>query len=98
MHSSKQKSLMSDCLHITTDRASGALLSTEEQAKASQRVLAAIATEDRRILLSLFHEKLSLEQVCAKHRVTREQVRVLLYNARQRFQLEWGLAPDPLTR
>ncbi len=60
-----------------------------ETAKAAMKVLSSLSSRDRAMLVDLFYEELPREDVCAKHGVTREQLRLILFHARRRFQGSW---------
>jgi hypothetical protein len=89
--------LTTDHLAKATRGSHNTLPSNEQEAKSTQNVLRALSPKDRGILLNLFFDRLSIDEVCAKHRVTREQIRMLLCNARRRFQAEWN-SSDPVAR
>jgi RNA polymerase sigma factor (sigma-70 family) len=67
-----------------------------ERAAATAKVLDALNARDREILLDLFYRELPRDEVCHKHGVTRDQLRLLLFRARQKFQECWSDAGHTL--
>jgi RNA polymerase sigma factor (sigma-70 family) len=61
----------------------------EERAKTVRTVLQTLKPRDRHILVDLFYNELEREEVCRKYAVTREQLRLVLFRARGRFQEKW---------
>jgi RNA polymerase sigma factor (sigma-70 family) len=61
----------------------------QEKSQAVRKVLAKLRTRDREILMDVFYYELDRDEVCNKHGLTREQLRMILFHARQRFQDEW---------
>ena len=62
----------------------------KEKAEIVGDVLKKLNTRDRDILVDVFYHGLDRDEACRQHRVTREQLRMILFHARQRFQREWG--------
>jgi RNA polymerase sigma factor (sigma-70 family) len=73
-------------------------LIANERGEAAANVLRVLHPRDRDILLDLFYRDVPRDEVCAKHNVTREQLRLLLFRARQRFQECWVQSGNSLTR
>ena len=63
----------------------------EERASAVDAVLRKLSRRDQSVLRDVFYFELEREEVCRKHQVTREQLRLILFRARRRFQEEWGI-------
>ena len=63
----------------------------EERASAVDAVLRKLSRRDQAVLRDVFYFELEREEVCRKHQVTREQLRLILFRARRRFQEEWGI-------
>jgi DNA-directed RNA polymerase specialized sigma24 family protein len=61
----------------------------EERAKTVRAVLATLKARDRDILVDLFYRELDRDEVCKQRGVTREQLRLVLFRARGRFQQQW---------
>jgi RNA polymerase sigma factor (sigma-70 family) len=61
----------------------------QEEARKVESVLSRLTGRERDVLISVFYEKLDRDQLSAKLAVTREQLKILLFRARQRFQREW---------
>jgi RNA polymerase sigma factor (sigma-70 family) len=81
---------------IDFDRISGSERTAEEQlqrqetARDVQAVLKKLSERDRNILIDLFFNELTREEVCAKYApMSREQLRMILFHARERFQGKW---------
>jgi DNA-directed RNA polymerase specialized sigma24 family protein len=64
-------------------------LLAEERAAAVRRVLCKLGRRDQAVLVDLFYFELEREEICRKHRVTKEQLRLVLFHARRRFQKVW---------
>jgi RNA polymerase sigma factor (sigma-70 family) len=62
----------------------------KEKAKAVWTVLGALRLRDRNVLIDLFYYELDRDEVCKKYGRTRDQVKMILYHARRRFQDGWG--------
>lgn len=86
----------SQTVELDLDRISARSLSAEQNLLAEERanlvrnVLRTLAIRDRNILVDLFYNDLKREEVCAKYGVTRDQLRLLLFRARGRFQEKWA--------
>lgn len=65
-------------------------LMAEERAAAVKAVLGKLRKQDQAVLRDVFYFDLDREEICQKHHVTREQLRLMLFRARRRFQEEWG--------
>jgi len=76
--------LFSDC----SPRADCKLLE-RERAEAVRKVLETLGPRDRNILVDLFWDELSREEVCEKYKLSRERLRMVLFHARRRFQKRW---------
>jgi RNA polymerase sigma factor (sigma-70 family) len=61
----------------------------QEKARAVWKVLSKLRVRHRNILLDLHYHGLERDEVCAKYGVTREQLRLILFHARRKFQQEW---------
>ncbi len=64
-------------------------LISEETARTVRTVLTTLRPRDRDVLIDLFYNELDREEVCRKHSVNREQLRLILFRARGRFQKKW---------
>ena len=64
-------------------------LISRERARTVRSVLTSLKTRDRLILVDLFYNDLHRDQVCLKYKVSREQLRLILFRARARFQKKW---------
>jgi RNA polymerase sigma factor (sigma-70 family) len=53
------------------------------------RVLGRLKDRDRNILVDLFYHELDREEILEKYRASRQQLRMIVFHARQRFQKEW---------
>jgi RNA polymerase sigma factor (sigma-70 family) len=62
----------------------------KEKAKAVWDALGALRLRDRNVLIDLFYYELDRDEVCKKYGKTRDQVKMILYHARRRFQDNWG--------
>lgn len=77
------------------DQISDRSLSAEEQmilqekARSVRSVLTSLKSRDRLILIDLFFNELHRDEVCRKYDVSREQLRLILFRARARFQKKW---------
>jgi RNA polymerase sigma factor (sigma-70 family) len=61
-----------------------------ENEKDVQAVLSGMSKRDRNVLVDLFYEGFTRDEVCARHApLTRAQLRMILFHARQRFQKRW---------
>jgi RNA polymerase sigma factor (sigma-70 family) len=65
-------------------------LIAKEKAQIVQEVLGTLKARDRNGLVDLFYHELDRDEVCTKHGVSREQLRLLLFRARKRFQERWA--------
>jgi len=61
----------------------------EERAKTVRTVLKNLKPRDRDILVDLFYNELDREEVCRKYAIKRDQLRLVLFRARGRFQEKW---------
>jgi RNA polymerase sigma factor (sigma-70 family) len=61
----------------------------KETAAAITKVLSMLSVRDRGLLVDVFYSEIDRDEVCRKHHVTREQLRLILFRARQRFQECW---------
>lgn len=75
-----------------TDRARTAEeeLISRENAHSIRSVLTSLRPRDRRILIDLFYHDVARDAVCRKYKVTRKQLRLIIFRARGRFQKRWG--------
>ncbi len=76
------------------ERADGArsaeqLLLEQERAREVKKVLAGLSTRDRGVLVDLFYEDRGRDEVCQRHGVNRDELRLILFRARKRFQKGW---------
>ena len=60
-----------------------------EQTKEIQRILRKLKPRDQNVLLEIFYFKVDRDEVCQKYGVSREQLKLILCRARQRFQKNW---------
>jgi RNA polymerase sigma factor (sigma-70 family) len=78
-----------DRLTLRGDTAAERLLKQETEKKI-QKVLRELSARDRNILTDLFYNELTRDEVCAKYPpLTRDQLKMILFHARQRFQKWW---------
>ena len=61
-----------------------------EQAEAVSKTLGTLSRRDREVLVDLFYHDLSRQDVCEKHGVTTDQLRLILFYAIRRFQKKWS--------
>lgn len=62
----------------------------QDNEKDVQAVLRELGERDRNILIDLFYRDLTRDEVCAKYApLTRDQLRMVLFHARRRFQKRW---------
>ena len=61
----------------------------QEKARNVRSVLTTLKSRDRLILIDLFFNELHRDEVCRKYNVSREQLRLILFRARARFQKKW---------
>ena len=61
----------------------------QEKARTVRMVLTSLRPRDRLILVDLFYNEIDRDEVCRKHNVNREQLRLILFRARGRFQKRW---------
>jgi RNA polymerase sigma factor (sigma-70 family) len=64
-------------------------LLAEERAEEVRRVLSALGRRDRGVLVDLFCHEFTRGEVCEKYGVTRQQLRLILFHARERFRKRW---------
>jgi RNA polymerase sigma-70 factor (ECF subfamily) len=64
-------------------------LLADEESKEIQHVLGELKKRDQDILLAVFFYKMNRDEICQKYSVTREQLKIVLCRARQRFQKKW---------
>ena len=82
-------------VEVDLDRISDKSISAEERLMAEEKahtvraVLGELKVRDRNILVDLFYDDLERDEVCLKYSVTREQLRLVLFRARGRFQERW---------
>jgi len=62
---------------------------SQETARTVRTVLTTLRPRDRNVLIDLFYNELDRDEVCRKHSVNREQLRLILFRARGRFQKKW---------
>ena len=62
---------------------------SQERAHTVRTVLNDLKPRDRLVLIDLFYHELHRDEVCRKYDVTREQLRLILFRARGRFQKKW---------
>jgi RNA polymerase sigma factor (sigma-70 family) len=65
------------------------VLICQERARTVHSVLTSLKTRDRLILVDLFFNELDRDDVCRKYDVSRDQLRLILFRARGRFQKKW---------
>ena len=53
-------------------------------------VLSRLKQRDRDVLLDCFYYEFEREEVCAKYGLTQDQLRMILFHARHRFQKIWS--------
>jgi RNA polymerase sigma factor (sigma-70 family) len=61
----------------------------QERARSVRRILVKLKHRDRDVLVDLFYNDLARGEVCDKYGVSREQLRLILFRARGRFQEQW---------
>lgn len=61
-----------------------------ESAEKVKKALATLSRRDRAILVDLFYTDQTREAVCEKHQLTRDQLRMILFRAKKRFQKNWA--------
>lgn len=61
----------------------------KEEAKKIQRVLGKLSKKDRDVLVGIHYYGQDRDEVCRKHGVKRDHLKMILFHARQRFQREW---------
>lgn len=86
--SSKQSDLNFEQLSDQSRSAEDELIA-RERARTVRSVLTSLKDRDRLILIDLFYNDLHRDQVCVKYKVNREQLRLILFRARARFQKKW---------
>lgn len=64
-------------------------LAEKERAEAVAKTLSSLTRKDREVLVDLFYRELSRKEVCEKHGVTNDQLRLVLFYAIRRFQKKW---------
>jgi RNA polymerase sigma factor (sigma-70 family) len=64
-------------------------LLAEERARTVRAVLVTLKPRDHDTLVDLFYNDLTRNEVCEKYGVSREQLRLVLFRARTRFQEKW---------
>ncbi len=64
-------------------------LADRERAEAVTKTLSSLGRRDREVLVDLFYHELSRKEVCEKHGVTNDQLRLILFYAVRRFQKKW---------
>ena len=62
---------------------------SQERARNVRTVLTSLKPRDRLILIDLFYNEMDRDTVCERHAVTRDQLRLILFRARGRFQKRW---------
>jgi RNA polymerase sigma factor (sigma-70 family) len=65
-------------------------LEESERAEAVTTTLSSLSRRDREVLVDLFYHELSRKEVCNKHGVTNDQLRLILFYAVRRFQKKWA--------
>ena len=60
-----------------------------EEAVEIQHVLGKLKQRDQDVLLAVFYHRMDRDEICKKYSVTREQLKMILCRARQRFQKKW---------
>jgi RNA polymerase sigma factor (sigma-70 family) len=91
----KRPTLISNTGEINFEQISDRSRSAEEELISRERahtvrsVLTSLKPRDRLILVDLFYNDLHRDQVCLKYKVNREQLRLILFRARARFQKRW---------
>jgi RNA polymerase sigma factor (sigma-70 family) len=61
-----------------------------EQAKKIDKVLQKLTSRDRAALTGVFYHGRDRDEVCSEHGIRRDQLKMILFHARQRFQKEWA--------
>jgi RNA polymerase sigma factor (sigma-70 family) len=65
-------------------------LQKKDNVRDVQAVLRELSERDRNVLTDLFYNELTRDEVCGKYApLTRVQLRMILFHARQRFQKRW---------
>jgi len=62
----------------------------EEKASAVWKVLERLRVRQRNVLLDLHYHGMERDEACKKYGVTRDQLKLILFHARQKFQREWN--------
>ena len=70
-------------------RSAEQLLLARERADEVKKVLASLSARDREILVDLFYRDKGRDEVCQKHGLDRNELRLVLFRARRRFQKGW---------
>jgi RNA polymerase sigma factor (sigma-70 family) len=65
-------------------------LEERERAEAITKTLSGLSRRDREVLIDLFYQELTRKEVCEKHGVTGDQLRLILFYAVRRFQKKWA--------
>jgi RNA polymerase sigma factor (sigma-70 family) len=84
-----------EVVDLDLNRLSGSAESPEESAlnreKASAvwRVIEGLRVRHRNVLLDVHYYGLDRDEACQKYGVTREQLKLILFHARRKFQKEW---------
>ena len=65
-------------------------LEEREKAEAVRKTLSTLRRRDRDVLVDLFYNEVSRKEVCDKHGVTGDQLRLILFYAVRRFQKQWA--------
>ena len=73
-----------DCAKTAVER-----LQEAETAQAVFGVLRTLSQRDREVLVDLFYRGLSRADTAQKHGVTRDQLRIILFQALKRFKKKW---------
>ena len=86
MNSPKQADVDLDHLSVPSESRADRL-ARKENARTIAAVLSELVERDRNVLMDLCSKQLTREEVCAKYPpLTRDQLRLILFRARQRFQ------------
>jgi RNA polymerase sigma factor (sigma-70 family) len=64
-------------------------LLAQEKAREVRKVLGTLTARDRQILSALFYQGKHRDEVCQAFAIDREQLRLILFRARKRFQENW---------
>jgi RNA polymerase sigma factor (sigma-70 family) len=75
-----------------TSRNAEETLMSQERAHEVRKVLATLPARDRQILIALFCQGKHRDEVCQAFGLGREQLRLILFRARKRFQENWTKA------